>query len=150
MLKKEFIQVLQDRRTRGVIFGTPLIQLIVFGYAVTTDVRNVTLGVQDRDMTVMSREVVDRFVRSGYFTLQNHIRDDGEVRRLLDSGDVQAVLTIPEGYQGDIHSGRTAKLQLVVDGSDSNTASVVLQYAQRIVGALSRDCLLYTSPSPRD
>jgi ABC-2 type transport system permease protein len=142
MLKKEFIQVLQDRRTRGVIFGTPLIQLIVFGYAVTTDVRNVTLGVQDRDMTVMSREVVDRFVRSGYFTLQNHIQDDGEVRRLLDSGDVQAVLTIPEGFQGDIHSGRTAKLQLVVDGSDSNTASVVLQYAQRIVGALSREMVL--------
>jgi len=142
MLKKEFIQVLQDKRTRGVIFGTPLIQLIVFGYAVTTDVRNVTLGVQDRDRTVMSREVVDRFVQSGYFTLADYIRDDNEVRRLLDSGDVQAVLTIPEGFQGEIHSGRTAKLQLIVDGSDSNTASVVLQYAQGIVGALSKEIVL--------
>ncbi len=142
MLKKEFIQVLQDRRTRGLIFGTPLIQLIVFGYAVTTDVRNVALGVQDRDRTVMSREVVDRFVRSGYFTLAYYIRDDGEARRLLDSGDVQAVLTIPEGFQGEIHSGRTARLQLIVDGSDSNTASVVLQYARRIVGALSREIVL--------
>lgn len=142
MIKKEFIQVLQDRRTRGVIFGTPLIQLIVFGYAVTTDVRNITLGVQDRDGTLMSRELVARFVRSGYFILAETVLDDSHAKRLLDMGNVQAVLTIPEGFQGQIHSGRTAKVQIIVDGSDSNTASVALQYTQRIITALSSEIAL--------
>ncbi len=86
MLVKEFIQVFQDRRTRGVIFGTPIIQLIVFGYAVTTDVRNISLGVQDRDRTVMSRELLDRFVRSGYFQPARQIREDREFQDLLDRG----------------------------------------------------------------
>lgn len=142
MLIKEFIQVFRDRRTRGVIFGTPLIQLIVFGYAVTTDVRDISLAVQDRDRTVMSREVVDRFVRSGYFRLVRYIGEDREFQELLDRGELQAVLRVPEGFQGKVESGRTGELQLIVDGSDSNTASIVLQYGQRIVSVISQQVLL--------
>lgn len=141
MLVKEFIQVFQDRRTRGVIFGTPIIQLIVFGYAVTTDVRNISLGVQDRDHSVLSRELTDRFVRSGYFQLTRLIRDERDFQDLLDRGELQAVLRIPEGFQGQVDSGRTGEIQLIVDGSDSNTASIVLQYAHRIVAALSQELL---------
>lgn len=142
MVIKEFIQVFRDRRTRGVIFGTPLIQLIVFGYAVTTDVKDVSLGVEDKDRSVMSREVVDRFVRSGYFRLERYIHGDRQLQELLDKGKLQAVLRIPEGFQGKVESGRSGELQLIVDGSDSNTASIVLQYGQRIVATLSKDVLL--------
>lgn len=142
MVIKEFIQVFRDRRTRGVIFGTPLIQLIVFGYAVTTDVKNISLAVQDRDRTPLSREAVDRFVRSGYFQLVGFVDPDGEVQGLLDRGEVQAVLCIPEGFQGAVVSSRTGALQLIVDGSDSNTASIVLQYAQKIVSSLSQELFL--------
>ncbi|MEJ5377319.1 MAG: ABC transporter permease [bacterium] len=142
MVVKEFIQVFQDRRTRGVIFGTPVIQLIVFGYAVTTDVRNISLGVQDRDRTVLSRELTDRFVQSGYFHFTRLIREEREFQHLLDKGELQAVLRIPEGFQGRVDSGRSAEIQLIVDGSDSNTASIVLQYAHRIVSSFSQELLL--------
>ncbi len=142
MVVKEFIQVFQDRRTRGVIFGTPVIQLIVFGYAVTTDVRNISLGVQDRDRTVLSRELTDRFVRSGYFDFTRLIWEERELEHLLDKGELQAVLRIPEGFQGKVDSGRSAEIQIIVDGSDSNTASIVLQYAQRIVSSFSQELLL--------
>ena len=81
MLKKEFIQVFRDPRTRFVIFGVPIIQTIVFGYAVTTDVRNVPLAVYDRDNSVSSRELVSRFVDSGYFLVKDRIDTDTAAQR---------------------------------------------------------------------
>jgi ABC-2 type transport system permease protein len=142
MLIKEFIQVFRDRRARRVIFVTPIIQLLVFGYAVTTDVRNIATGIQDRDNSVMSREVVARFVKSGYFDIVAHIDTDRECQELIDRGEVQAVLRMSKGFGDDIQGGRTAALQLIVDGIDSNTASIVLQYSQRIVGTFSQQVLV--------
>jgi ABC-2 type transport system permease protein len=142
MLIKEFIQVFRDRRARGVIFATPIIQLLVFGYAVTTDVRNIATGVQDRDNSVLSREVVARFAKSGYFQVVAYIQTDRECQYLIDRGEVQAVLRMNKGFQDDVRAGKTSSIQLIVDGSDSNTASIVLQYSQRIVGTLSQEILV--------
>jgi ABC-2 type transport system permease protein len=142
MLIKEFIQVFRDRKTRGLIFGAPIIQLLVFGYAVTTDVRNIVTVVQDRDNSVMSRELVARFVRSGYFEIAIHADDDRQWQDLLDRGEAQAVLRVNKGFGDEVQAGRTARVQLIVDGSDSNTASIVLQYGQRIVGTFSQQILV--------
>jgi ABC-2 type transport system permease protein len=142
MLIKEFIQVFRDRKTRGLIFGAPIIQLLVFGYAVTTDVRHIVTVVQDRDNSVLSRELVARFVQSGYFDIAVHLDDDREWQDLIDRGEVQTVLRVSRGFGEDVEAGRTGYVQLIVDGSDSNTANIVLQYGQRIVGTFSQQILV--------
>ncbi|OFW08928.1 MAG: ABC transporter permease [Acidobacteria bacterium RIFCSPLOWO2_02_FULL_59_13] len=137
ILIKEFIQVFRDPRMRFTIFVPPLMQMILLGYAVTTDVKHVALGVHDLDHTVASRELVARFVGSGYFDVVEHPQNENAVQDSLDRSRVRAILRIPRGFQERWESGRTAPLQLLVDGTDSNTASVVLQYSSRITAQLS-------------
>jgi ABC-2 type transport system permease protein len=142
MLKKEFIQVFRDQRMKGVIFVFPVIQLLIFGYAVTIDVKNIATVVQDRDHSVFSRELVDRFIRSGYFTVVAYVDSERRAQEWLDRGEAQMVLILPKGFGAAIQSGRTAEGQLIVDGTDSNTAGIVLQYCAKIAGEFSRQVML--------
>lgn len=142
MLIKEFLQVLRDPKMRGVIFVMPLIQVMVFGYAVTTDVRDVPVAVVDFDQSVASRELLSRFSASGYFRFVSRTRNVSDANLLLDKGKVGAILRIDHGFGGDFRAGRTAKLQLITDGTDSNTAGIVQDYAVRITGNFSEKVLL--------
>jgi ABC-2 type transport system permease protein len=137
MLVKEFLQVLRDPKMRGIIFMMPLVQVLVFGYAVTTDVRDVPTAVVDFDQSTASRELLSRFSSSGYFRFVAQTRDADEATRLIDKGAVGAILRIDRGFAEDIRAGRTARIQVIADGTDSNTAGIVLDYAGRIVGAFS-------------
>ncbi|MFN7998493.1 MAG: ABC transporter permease [Bryobacteraceae bacterium] len=137
MLIKEFIQIFRDPRMKGVIFLMPIIQLFVFGYAVTTDVKNIRTLVYDLDNSVASRELISRFVKSGYFNVVEYTDRDGRVRDLMDRGEAGAVLRINKGFEHDLRAGRAAQLQVIVDGTDSNTAGIVLNYSSKIVGRFS-------------
>ncbi|ACM20142.1 ABC transporter, membrane protein [Geotalea daltonii FRC-32] len=139
MLIKEFIQVLRDRRMRFIIFVVPAVQTIVFGYAVNTDVRNVATAVYDLDNTRESRELVARFVSSGYFNVKEYIARESRVRDLVDRGKAKAVLRIDSGFGRTLGAGNTAPVQLILDGTDSNTAGIVLSHAVRIAARYSED-----------
>ena len=106
MLIKEFLQMLRDPRMRLVIFGLPVIQTLIFGYAVTLDVRHVPLAIVDRDNTVASRELITRFTGSAYFDEVARTFDDDEARALIDSTRAAAVLQIDAGYERRLHAGR--------------------------------------------
>lgn len=142
MLIKEFLQVLRDPKMRGVIFVMPLLQVMVFGYAVTTDVRNVPVAVLDFDQSVASRELLSRFSASGYFRFVSRTRNMNDATHLLDKESVGAILRIDQGFGEDLRAGRTAKLQVIADGTDSNTAGIVLGYTGRIAGDFSEKVLL--------
>jgi ABC-2 type transport system permease protein len=142
MLIKEFIQIFRDPKMKGVIFLMPIIQVLVFGYAVTTDVKHVATAIYDLDNSVASRELVGRFVRSGYFDIVEYVDNDARSRELIDRDLARAVLRMNKGFGDDLQAGKTAKLQLIVDGSDSNTAGIVLSYSARIVGEFSRQVLI--------
>ena len=142
MLIKEFLQVLRDPKMRGVIFVMPLLQAMVFGYAVTTDVRNVPVAVLDFDQSVASRELLSRFSASGYFRFVSQTRNVDDATHLLDKESVGAILRIDQGFEEDLRAGRTAKLQVIADGTDSNTAGIVLGYTGRIAGEFSGKVLL--------
>ncbi|HLO09920.1 MAG TPA: ABC transporter permease, partial [Desulfobacteria bacterium] len=142
MLIKEFLQVLRDPKMRGIIFVMPLVQVMVFGYAVTTDVRNVPVAVLDFDQSVASRELLSRFSASGYFRFVSQTRNVNDATRLLDKESVGAILRIDQGFEEDLRAGRTAKLQVIADGTDSNTAGIVLDYTERIAGEFSGKVLL--------
>jgi ABC-2 type transport system permease protein len=142
MLRKEFLSVFRDPRMRLVIFGLPVIQTLIFGYAVSLDVRHVRLGVLDRDQTPASRALVARFTGSSYFDAVAYTQDEAVARRLIDAGDAAAILQINSGYEADLRGGRTAAVQLIVDGSDSNTARFVVNYASVIAATYDRQLVL--------
>lgn len=132
MLIKEFIQVFRDPRMRFVIFVIPVFQTIVFGYAVNTDVRHVGTAVFDLDNSAESRDLTARFVKSGYFDIVEYVYRDSRARELIDRGRVKVVLKMDRGFADALRAGRSAPLQMILDGTDSNTAGIVLGYAGRI------------------
>ena len=142
MLVKEFIQALRDPRMRAILFVMPVVQLIVFGYAVTTDVQRVPTAVYDLDRSVASREVVRRFAASKYFAVVEYLTTESEARQALDHGQVSVVLRLNAGFENDLRAGRTAQLQVLLDGSDSNTAAIVAGYAARIAAQYSENLLV--------
>jgi ABC-2 type transport system permease protein len=141
MLIKEFIEVFRDPRMKAFLFVIPVLQLLIFSYAASTDVRHVATGVYDLDNSVTSRELVSRFVKSGYFEVVETIATDARERELLDRGQVQVVLRLDRGFEGELMAERSARLQMIVDGTDSNTAGIVLGYSNTIVGLFSEAIL---------
>lgn len=133
MVLKEFRQVLRDARLRGVIFVAPIIQLLAFGYAVSTDVRNTSTLVVDLDRSRASRELVDAFTSSGYFRLVGRSDRPADLVRALDRGDAAVGLLIPADFSRSLGHPEGAQVQLLLDGTNSNTATVARSYAERIV-----------------
>ena len=141
MLIKEFIEVFRDPRMKALVFVVPILQLIVFSYAANTDVHNIATAVYDLDNTVSSRELVSRFVRSDYFDVVAYISNNAQERKLLDRGKVLVVLHLDKGFEGNLLAGRSAQFQMIVDGTDSNTAGIVLSYSNTIVHRFSQEIL---------
>jgi len=141
MLIKEFIQIFRDPRMKAIVFGIPVIQTLLFGYAVTTDVKNIPTAVLDLDNSTVSRELVQKFQSSGYFQVVKYPRNDTEVRDLIDCGNVQAALKMNSGFGSDIVAGRTARLQVIIDGTDSNTGGIIMSYAAKIGAQYSIDII---------
>jgi ABC-2 type transport system permease protein len=135
LLHKEIKQALRDRRMRIVIFISPLIELFLFGYAVNTDVRNIRTVVCDRADTSISRGLTDAFQASGYFRIVQRSRDLRAAEALVDKGDAQVILVIPEDFSRNLHRGRIADLQMIVEGTDSIVASNAVSYGSMIIAA---------------
>lgn len=148
MVVKEFIQIFRDRKMKPIIFVTPVIQLIVFGYAVTMDVTNIRTAVFDLDKTSVTREIARRFEGSGYFRIDHFPGSDGAVRELLDKGAATVVLHFDHGFTSDLEARRRASVQVLIDGTDSNTALVAAGYATGILSQYSREIAVQTSWRP--
>jgi len=142
MLRKEFRSVFRDPRMRMVIFGLPVIQTLIFGYAVTLDVHHVRLVVIDYDATPASRAFVARFTGSGYFDAVLQTADADAARRAIDSAEASAILQLNAGFESGLAAGRPTAAQLIVDGSDSNTARLVLNYSSVIASGYNSELVL--------
>jgi ABC-2 type transport system permease protein len=139
MVIKEFIQILRDKRMKAIVFVVPVLQTLVFGFAVTTDVNNIPTAVIDLDNSFESRELAGRFASSGYFTIVASPATPGAVQDLLDRATVSVALRINHGFSADLKKGIPASVQVLVDGTDSNTATVAVDYAGRIIRKFSQD-----------
>ena len=124
------------------VFIAPIIQLILFGYAITTDIDNISTAIWDLDKTYESRDFISCFENSGNFNLNYYVDSEQEITRLLDSGDVQAAVKINPGFAEDIKKGDEAKVQVIIDGSDSNSAAITLSYVNQISADYSRSILI--------
>ena len=142
LIIKEFIQISRDKRMLILVFIAPIIQLILFGYAITTDIDNISTAIWDLDKTYESRDFISCFENSGNFNLNYYVDSEQEITRLLDSGDVQAAVKINPGFAEDIKKGDEAKVQVIIDGSDSNSAAITLSYVNQISADYSRSILI--------
>jgi ABC-2 type transport system permease protein len=132
LLKKEFIQTLRDPHTRFLLIGPPIIQMLVFGYAATMEIRHVPIAVLDFDQTMESRELVAGFSASRYFDLRTYAADRDALRDGIDRGNILVALEIDAGFAQQLRNGHGAVVQALVDSSNSNTALVALGYLNQI------------------
>ena len=134
---KELRQIRRDRRSLLILLFVPAFFLLVYGYALNFDIRNIRLAVQDDDRSSASREVISAFVNSGYFDLVATIVDGHDVTGILNRGDARAVLVFPARFGADAASGRPTSLQVLINGDNANTATTVMGYAVGLVSAIS-------------
>jgi ABC-2 type transport system permease protein len=134
MARKEWIQLRRDKRSMLLAFVLPLFLLLFFGYAITWDVDDIPIAVLDQDRTRESRELVEALEASGYITVTEHLASASQVESRLVGHAALGVLTIPPGYAVDLRNPhRSAQVQLLLDGSDANTSTIALNYADAIV-----------------
>jgi ABC-2 type transport system permease protein len=137
ILRKEFIQALRDPRMRVLLFLPPIIQLLVFGFAVNLDVDHVRIAWMDMDNTPLSRDLRERFSGSGRFEITALPRSEEDVHQVLDGSQAEAVIRVLPDFERDVLRGRPTAVQVLVDGTNSNTASLVASYAGTIVATFS-------------
>jgi ABC-2 type transport system permease protein len=140
--RKEWIQVRRDPLSLALAFLLPVILLIIYGYAVTFDINNVTLVIYDNDRSSTSRSLIEQFVSSGYFSVTAYVESYDQIDVALDTRSARAALIIPERFQKEVNAGRETAVEVVIDGTDANTASIVQGYtsavARQFTGRLSR------------
>jgi ABC-2 type transport system permease protein len=140
LARKEALQLRRDSRSLALAFLLPVFLIVFFGYAISFDVRNLELAVLDQDRSSASRALVSAFESSGYFTIVERLERYGDVEPLLERGGARLVLAVPPDFSARLGGGRTASLQMLLDGGDANTATIAQNYAEVIVNrfALSR------------
>lgn len=134
---KELHQVLRDKRMLGLSFMSPILQLVLLGYAATTDVTSIPLLVVDQDKTSISRDVINSFTNSGYFELEGVVHDERAIDAEIEHGRAWLAVVIPPKFSENISQHVTAPVQVVVDGSDATSANVSLGYANLVLNSYS-------------
>jgi ABC-2 type transport system permease protein len=140
--RKELLQLRRDPRSMVFAFLLPVLLTLIFGAAISLDVRDIPFAVLDRDRSADSRELVEAFTASGYFRLLGNVERPTDADRMLRRGQVRLVLSIPPEYSRDLASGRSPVVQALVDGSDANTATIAINYADAVTTGVAARLLL--------
>lgn len=146
--RKEVLQLRRDVRSLILAFVLPIILTAVFGAAISLDVKDIPFAVLDQDRSPASRELIEAFTATGYFRLLGEVDRSADVDQLLQRGEARLVLAIPPDYSRDLSSGRGARVQALVDGSDANTATIAINYADAIVAGVSGRAGSLERPAP--
>ncbi|HVP91211.1 MAG TPA: ABC transporter permease [Terriglobales bacterium] len=142
IVRKEFLQLRRDPRLFPVLFISPIIQLLLLGYAANLDVRDIPAVVCDLDRSAASRDFLDGFVNSGYFTVRARVGRMADIDRFLDNGQAAMALVVPRGFGDQLAAGRPASAMVVADGSESQSATIGVNYATMIAGRYAQRVML--------
>jgi len=138
LLIKEFLQLKRDRSARFRLLVPPMIQMLLFGYAATFEIFNVSTAVLDQDHSIESRALVDAFVHSSRFQIERYAQTREQVQKDVASSDAQVGIVIPEGFSETLRKGQSAPLQVLLDGTNSNSALIALGYVSTIAGTFGQ------------
>jgi ABC-2 type transport system permease protein len=144
VLKKEFIQLRRDKRMVPILFISPILQLLLLGYAANLDVRDIPSVVCDQDRTPQSRSYLDAFFHSGYFSRREDVEQPSQIDDRIDRGDAVMALIIPPGFGERLLAGKGAVAQIIADGTESQSATIGLNYAAMITSRFSQSLLAET------
>lgn len=133
-IRKEFYHVFRDRRTLLILFGLPTAQIMLFGYALSSEVKNISLAIVDFSKDVASQQIVGKIQSSTYFTIQQSTMSYGDMERAFLKGKIKAALVFPTDFYDDLQHVKKAQIQIITDASDPNTATTITNYLTRIVG----------------
>ena len=144
IIRKEFIQLRRDPKLIPILFVAPLLQLLLLGFAANLDVKDIPTVVCDQDRTAASRDLVSRFLNSGYFALAGTVEVPGEIDLFMEKGEASVAIVVPRGFANDLAAGTAATVGVIVDGSESQSATIgvstvsmiVSQYAQGLVSGI--------------
>ncbi|MBN1533059.1 MAG: ABC transporter permease [Spirochaetes bacterium] len=139
LAEKEWIQIRRDLRSLLISLFIPAAMIVLFGYALNMDVKNISVGVFDQDKSAFSRSYLERFSHTEYLVIRRHIEKYEDIDRLLDSGEIAMAMIIPLNFQRDYTSGRSVPVQLLVDGSDSTAATISIGYVKAITNQFNAD-----------
>ena len=139
MIIKEFIQVFRDKRTRAILIGPPIIQMLVFGYAATFEIHHVPTAIVDYDHSQESRDLISRFTSSPYFDVQPQLTDSRQLGDLIEEGKATVGLEIHAGFAQSLRKGQAAPLQVIVDATNSNSALIASSYVSQIALGFAQD-----------
>jgi ABC-2 type transport system permease protein len=148
LVRKEFIQLLRDKRNRIILFVAPFIQMLVFGYVVNYDIRNIRIAILDYSQTYESRKLADAFTGSNLFHITNKVGSDRQMEELLLRGKVDMGIKISPDFAALIRKGQTATIQVLADGSMSNMASLRMAYTSTVIDQFNRSMIRELYPQP--
>jgi len=139
---KEFVQLRRDPRLFPVIFLSPVLQLLLLGYAANLDVKHIPSIICDMDRSAASRDFLDRFINSGYFTVKARVGRMDEIDRYLDDGDAAMAFIVPRGFGNKVAGGKEASVMIIADGAESQSATIGVNYANLIAGRYAQSIVL--------
>jgi len=134
-IKKEFIHIFRDRRTMLILFGMPIAMVLLFGFAITNDVKNITVAFLDKSKDNKSIELSTKIVASEYFNMAGNLKNEKEIESAFQTGEVKAVVLFGEKFAEKLQTGKGANIELILDASDPNTASLISSYLKAIIGS---------------
>ena len=132
-IRKEFYHVFRDKRTLLILFGLPVAQIVLFGFALSSEVKNIGIAVLDHAHDATSEQIVDRVKTSSYFLVKEPVLNFAEIEQKFKEGSIKCALVFPANFGNELgHSGK-AQVQIITDGSDPNTATIVVNYVTAIL-----------------
>jgi ABC-2 type transport system permease protein len=146
-IKKESKHIFRDSRTLAVLFLMPLAQILIFGYVISTEIKDARIGVFDKSNDYTSRQVIDRLVSSGYFKVQKYFSNNEDMRAALRRGEIQMAVIFPADFGNASRFPENAKVQLIADASDANTSQMLVNYAEGVIARYGREMKIKASQS---
>lgn len=139
--KKELLQLLRDKRSLPMILVLPVLQVLLFGYVAGSDIKNIKFATIDRDNSALSREIVAKIDHSRFFINQGQVTEYSRLERMVDAGDIKIGLVIPAGFEREVNRNAQPKLQVIIDGTDSNTATIAQNYFLSIINSKAQQII---------
>lgn len=149
-VRKEFYHIFRDRRTMLILLGMPVVQIILFGFAITTEVKNVKVAVLDFSKDVSTRQIIDKLDASDYFNVNKMLYDNDEIEETLRKSSSDLVIVFEAGFDNNLRHTGKARVQLIADATDPNNATILTSYASNIIADYQQSRIMQQQPTHTD
>lgn len=145
-VKKEFYHIFRDKRSMFILFGMPIAQILLFGFAITNEINNVEIGILDKSKDHETLKIINKINASEYFTIENVVENENEIEAVFKKGEVKAFLVFEEGFAENLHALKFGKIQVITDATEPNTANTIVNYVQSIIQHYQQELNSTTAP----